>query len=525
MKRFLYLFSIIFIGSFLMQSCQDELDTLALTDFPPGILSISPGDGNKVVKGDFNVVVKFVDGSVSPLASATVTLSTDGGTELATQEKSLSGTLDSIVIEGSTFSAADLDAGLYHIAITVADVKGQSQTTNTTFEISLLPFAANNDQMFMSGSFNGWGSAPMTLVADHIWEAKEVTFDGGEWKVKNCDSWCDKDWGSATGSSGYVSETTGGGANASGGPSGLYNFRFNDQTLEFAFVPAVLLEKNAESLYLLGTFNTFEGADYPFNLTGDNTWVLNEVVLKGGDAFRFAEFPDFMGNNWGDNEGDGIAEAFGKNIVIPADAQEAFYDITFNDKTLAYEVKFLRYPSIGIIGSSTPGGWGEDTNLNDNGDGTFSIFIGLTAGEVKFRANDDWATNWGGSDAGSGVATLNGPNIPVPAEGLYYVVFNPSTGDYSLTEASIGLIGSATPGGWGDDTNMSPTAGNPNLLTLNMDLIDGEAKFRANDSWDWNWGGADFPGGVASQNGPNIPVPAGTYTIEFNMLTKEYSFK
>jgi hypothetical protein len=525
MKRFLYLFSIIFIGSFLMQSCQDELDTLALTDFPPGILSISPGDGNKVVKGDFNVVVKFVDGSVSPLASATVTLSTDGGTQLATQEKSLSGTLDSIVIEGSTFSAADLDAGLYHIAITVADVKGQSQTTNTTFEISLLPFAANNDQMFMSGSFNGWGSAPMTLVADHIWEAKEVTFDGGEWKVKNCDSWCDKDWGSATGSSGYVSETTGGGANASGGPSGLYNFRFNDQTLEFAFVPAVLLDKNAESLYLLGTFNTFEGADYPFNLTGDNTWVLNEVVLKGGDAFRFAEFPDFMGKNWGDNEGDGIAEAFGKNIVIPADAQEAFYDISFNDKTLAYEVKFLRYPSIGIIGSSTPGGWGEDTNLNDNGDGTFSIFIGLTAGEVKFRANDDWATNWGGSDAGSGVATLNGPNIPVPAEGLYYVVFNPSTGDYSLTEASIGLIGSATPGGWGDDTNMSPTAGNPNLLTLTMDLIEGEAKFRANDSWDWNWGGADFPGGVASQNGPNIPVPAGTYTIEFNMLTKEYSFK
>jgi hypothetical protein len=62
-------------------------------------------------------------------------------------------------------------------------------------------------------------------------------------------------------------------------------------------------------------------------------------------------------------------------------------------------------------------------------------------------------------------------------------------------------------------------------VSITMDLVDGEAKFRANDGWVFNWGAADFPSGTGTINGANIPVPAGSYTIKFNVNTGAYSFE
>jgi len=52
---------------------------------------------------------------------------------------------------------------------------------------------------------------------------------------------------------------------------------------------------------------------------------------------------------------------------------------------------------------------------------------------------------------------------------------------------SIGLIGPATPGGWDADTNMVQDAGNPDLWSMDIELLDGDAKFRADDAWTLNW--------------------------------------
>src|SRR5258706_9454414 len=89
---------------------------------------------------------------------------------------------------------------------------------------------------------------------------------------------------------------------------------------------------------------------------------------------------------------------------------------------------------------------------------------------------------------------------------------------------TIGLIGSATPGGWGADTNMVQDAVNPDLWSLDVLLTDGEAKFRANDAWAQNWGNTDFPLGVGTQDGPNIPVRAGMHHVTFNSATGGYYF-
>ncbi|HNG90348.1 MAG TPA: SusF/SusE family outer membrane protein, partial [Saprospiraceae bacterium] len=178
---------------------------------------------------------------------------------------------------------------------------------------------------------------------------------------------------------------------------------------------------------------------------------------------------------------------------------------------------------VGIIGSATPTGWGSDTEMKNDGNGNFSILIGLDNGEVKFRANKDWAINWGAAAFPSGIGTQGGANIPV-TKGIYLVTFNANTGAYNFAPASIGIIGSATPSGWGSDTNMNEDAA-VGVVKVSIALSADEVKFRANDDWAINWGGSGFPTGVGTQGGPNIKIPAaGTYNVSFNVNTGEYSF-
>ncbi|GJM33659.1 MAG: hypothetical protein DHS20C18_26600 [Saprospiraceae bacterium] len=525
MFKSIKIFSFLISAILLISSCKkDELDIAALTDFPPGMLSISPSDGGKVVAGNFNVKVEFVDGTTSPLASGKVTLVDASGVELATASENLSGILDSIIIEGTTFNAADLAIGVYGLNISVTDAKGQTATKETTFEISLLPFPANHDEMYIAGAFNGWGADPMTLVADHTWEIKEIDLQGEAWKFKNTPDWTDEDWGD-TDCDGVMESNFNGNGDTACGYSGLVNVQFNDQTLTYTVRPAVEFETNLSGLYLLGSFNNFEGSDNKFTLVANNTWELAEVELTMGDLFKFSEGPFFMGSNFGDSDADGIAEEFGNNIVFGE--QSAFYKMTFNDKTLAYSYEFVRFPSIGIIGSATPGGWDTDTEMDDNGDGTFGVAITLVDGVVKFRANGSWTTNWGGTDFPTGVGTQDGPDIPVVA-GDYIVTFNPATGEYNFEIdagiTSVGIIGPATPGGWDEETPMISNGDGTYYLIIG--LTDGEAKFRANGNWDLSWGGNDFPSGIAtSDNGPDIPVTYGLYVVNFNTNTGAYSFE
>jgi hypothetical protein len=181
--------------------------------------------------------------------------------------------------------------------------------------------------------------------------------------------------------------------------------------------------------------------------------------------------------------------------------------------------------SIGIIGSATEKGWGEETPMEKVSDNEWTITITLMNGEAKFRANNDWAINWGAREFPRGTGTQDGPNIPVPA-GEYVITFNSETGEYFFdVNSEISLIGSATPGGWGEDTKMYPDPNNPDFFTLTVDLVVGEVKFRTTGDWTTNWGGTDFPSGVGVQGGPNIPIAiGGKYFIEFDRSTGEYNF-
>ncbi len=508
------------MGVSLVFSCKKEdIDTKALTNFPPGILSIFPSNGSKVGSGDFDITVKFLSGTVSTLASTSVSLSDDAGNEIISQSKNLTGTEDSIVIEGSAFDAVNLALGFYNIKVTVTDTEGKTQETNVRFELFNLPSVG----IIGSATPNGWDSdIDMVHVGGGIFELVIALVDG-EAKFRANDDWA-INWGAADFPSGVGTQD---GANIPV-PAGTWKVTFNVGTGAYNFTSAVTLAQNIESLYLLGSFNNFQGSDYEFILVADNTWELTNILMKPGDLFKFAEGPNFMGSNWGDSDDDGKAELFGPNITFNEPEGEAYYKFTFNDKTLVYNIEFLEaLPSwtiIGIIGSGTPTGWDSDTDMRDNGDGTFTVILGLSDGEVKFRADDDWAVNWGAADFPSGIGTQNGANIPV-TKGIYRIDFNPTTGAYSFAPANIGIIGDATPTGWDSDTDLTEDAATAGLVTISgFTLNTGGAKFRANDDWTFNWGADSFPTGTGTQDGPNIPVQAGTYTITFNVNTGEFTF-
>jgi hypothetical protein len=522
LKYLLYLLALVFIG---FACTDDDLDADALTDLPPGIMSITPN--SQVTIGEFDVLAILVDGENSPLASATLTVSDEFGNVLGTKSRDLSGTLDSIKLEAAEFNAALLGEGNYVIDLLASDVSGNEVTRTVEFSITNSLFASNHSEMWLAGSFNGWdetGTHPLVLIANNTWEIQNVDLQGEGWKLKNCLTWCDEDWGDPECDNIMNSNLSGGNSDTQCGFTGAVNIRFNDQTLEYEIRPAVEFATNLSGLYLMGDFNSFEGGDYRFSLVDDHTWVLQEVLIAPGMKFRFAEMPNFMGKNFGDADMDGIAEEFADaNAVFPESEEEGYYSFTFNDATLEYSYEFVRglNPEIGIIGSATPGGWDNDTDMVNNGDGTYTIYIGLLDGEIKFRANDEWTDDWGDDDAPSNTLEYKGGNIPV-SFGLYKIDLDLNELSYSLEPITFGIIGSATPGGWDNDTDLTPDPLTPSVLKVNIDLVDGEIKFRANNEWIDDWGDDDAPSNTLEYKGANIPVMAGNYDVTVNILTFEY---
>lgn len=93
-------------------------------------------------------------------------------------------------------------------------------------------------------------------------------------------------------------------------------------------------------------------------------------------------------------------------------------------------------------------------------------------------------------------------------------------GTFSLTPIkSFGIIGDATAGGWDSETKMTPSD-DYLIWTVETTLKDGSFKFRANDGWDINLGGAYDK---LSQGGDNLKVAVtGDVTITLYLNAVPY---
>lgn len=74
----------------------------------------------------------------------------------------------------------------------------------------------------------------------------------------------------------------------------------------------------------------------------------------------------------------------------------------------------------------------------------------------------------------------------VPSDGMYHVVIDFDLGKVAIVPVHWGIIGAATPAGWGSSTAMSESAFNATTMTWNiidMELRGGDWKFRYSDGW------------------------------------------
>ncbi len=187
----------------------------------------------------------------------------------------------------------------------------------------------------------------------------------------------------------------------------------------------------------------------------------------------------------------------------------------------------MQSQTISLIGDAV-GGWSTDVDLTTTDNNIYTLTgYTIVSGGVKFRQNHDWGTNWGGTAFPSGTAVLNSAdNIPAIA-GTYDITFNLTTLTYNFVSttnfANIGIIGSAVNGGATTDTNLFTTDG-VNYFIKAINLSDGNAHFRQDDSETINWSDSAFPSGTGTQNGTDIPVTANDYNIDFNITTGAYSF-
>jgi starch-binding outer membrane protein SusE/F len=144
------------------------------------------------------------------------------------------------------------------------------------------------------------------------------------------------------------------------------------------------------------------------------------------------EFKLVKGNDWPDGDhgdaGNGaLTSQGGNNLTLTNGA--GIYLLRANRTGLTWSATKIN--TWGIIGSATPNGWNGSTAMTYNaGNGTYTITTNLTVGEIKFRANDGWAINFGDS-GNNGSMEYDGANIPVTEAGNYSITFDVSVaGNY-----------------------------------------------------------------------------------------------
>ena len=86
----------------------------------------------------------------------------------------------------------------------------------------------------------------------------------------------------------------------------------------------------------------------------------------------------------------------------------------------------------GLVGNATANSWdGPDMEMYETGTDKYTIFAELSAGEMKFRFNEDWGVNFGDNGA-DGTLEDGGANIVIANPGTYYIILDLNTNTYSI---------------------------------------------------------------------------------------------
>ena len=225
-----------------------------------------------------------------------------------------------------------------------------------------------------------------------------------DWKFATQNDWSGPNYGAGA-TAGTLSET---GPNITS-PAGYYKINVNAAVNPMTYTAVKTV---------WGVIGDLTSWSSQLPLTYDpavRVWKGGIHMPAGGWKFRAN---DDWGYNYGAPAGSNALVAGGDNISTTV---EDDYAITLDlSHPNEYTYSANRW---GIIGSATAGGWSSDQNMAwDNVNKVFKATIDLVVGEMKFRANDDWGINLGGS---LGALTQDGANIAVTVAGNYTITLDP----------------------------------------------------------------------------------------------------
>ena len=296
----------------------------------------------------------------------------------------------------------------------------------TTGKITTSPTPAIDEQgYYMLGEVNGnnWtATSPvwMTKVSDGVYQLKVTTekdknyfkfYEGSKWDESG--NWdvinkgvmgCEKDGSAdASGTIYYTGDSWGTPQSMVIAGAGTWIVTLDMNNLTYTVGKPIL--------YMAGDANGWAQIDV---LNSEDGVHFTGFMYLNQNGFKFCTQPDWKGTNYG-------GAFFGEsedNIMMTEPA--GYYKVDVDLSAQTYTLTPIT--TIGIIGAAVPvTGWDSDQDLTYNvEERCWEIKdIKLNAGECKFRANDDWAMQWG-YDGEKFVYSNNAPAVQfIPEAGTY----------------------------------------------------------------------------------------------------------
>ena len=180
-------------------------------------------------------------------------------------------------------------------------------------------------------------------------------------------------------------------------------------------------------LYVPGAYQGWDPATAESMVSPTSNGIYTGIIFfpEANSEFKITTERNWA-NSYGQTADGKLAFNGGGNIKAP---RAGNLEIEVN--TTANTISFKDH-NWGIIGSATPKGWDADTDMKfDNTNQVWKLTVSLTAGEIKFRKNHDWGTNFGGAN---GSLLAGGANIAVATAGTYDIVLDLNANTYTLTK-------------------------------------------------------------------------------------------
>ena len=409
----------------------------------------------------------------------------------------------------------DTDAGTFTISEAFLTYPGYDQASPWGVTGSIASFELNWDR-------------DIAMITDGTWHVAEgvVLSTSDQFKFRK-----DQAWGENFGAEGDVEPfvcaldveypAKGGGKNLAVPADGTYDLLVNPDEGLFKVVESLggksgLIGGNEppeppappfQGYSLIGDFNGW-GDD--IEMTEDaGIWTAYLTVPEGGTTFKVRKDKDWeisyggVDKNYifyGGDQPDSYKPEYGTPFAVTCGpdipganiyVDEGFYEIVFDIRDEnAPTITVTAAESWSLIGEFNS--WAGDVDMTGEG-GVWTSPVTKLSGEFKIRHNHDWGLNVGGEMAELGTpfaAVVDGPNIKLPAEGSYVVVYDTNDQTITVSAAGWGLVG--TINGWGGtpDIPLSSEPDHSYLVARNVPIeATDEIKIRFNNSWDQNYGG------------------------------------